>query len=225
MSFSTKQIKSNTLGDLLSRTRYSRGWELKDVEKKTGISVNTLKILEANDFYKLSSPAHARGSLQRYSEFLNLDSTEIIKRFKQECIQSLSSSSDSRLSRKQTRPHKLALGSRVSKILVVAVVILLILFYLTVSIKRAVLTPQIEIIAPSEDLITKESGLIIKGKTGRGVDIFINNQAVGQINNGYFEQKIELLPGLNVVEISGKKKYSKKATVYRRVVLEESLKH
>lgn len=214
MAFTTRKVSMNTLGDVLKQARQSRGWDLKRVERKTGISRNYLEFLEADDFYKLPSSTYIRGALKRYAEFLDLDSQEIIKRFRHE-FEHILTPDNSKSS--IPSPKK---GFNIKFIFIPAIIVL-ILFYLGFSIKEAVSPPYIEIIQPLDDIITKESTLIIEGKTELGIDVFINNQAVSQIDNGHFKQTIELLPGVNVIEISGQKKYSKKQIIYRRVVLEE----
>lgn len=204
----------NTLGDFLKQARQSQGWNLKEIETKTGISVRYLEFLEKNDFYKFPNLTYARGSLSQYAEFLGLDSPKIIKRFQEEFKEIPISNkviSSTPVFRKFFNP-KFVLG---------LIITLLILFYLGFSIKRVLFIPQIEIIKPPEDFQTKESTLIIEGRAELGIDIFINGQAISQVNNGYFQEKIELLPGLNIIEISAQKKYSRQRVIYRRVVLEE----
>ncbi len=241
MSFTCHEIKNNTLGDILKQARLKLGLDVKDVEKKTNISVKYIEFLEANDFYKLPNSTYTRGSLCRYAEFLGLNSLEIVRQWKQDYdsffLSSLGRSKRAkgfaRLFRlfvaylfnygtgKKERAEEGARRIRIlnPEIILISLVILLILFYLSFSIKRVLSSPQIEIISPLNDLVTKESALIIEGKTEPGVNVFINNQAVSQVE-GYFKERVELLPGLNIIEISGKKKYSKKETIYRRVVLE-----
>lgn len=214
MAFITREVKMNTLGDFLKQARQSQGWNLKEIETKTGISLRYLEFLEKNDFYKFPNLTYARGSLSQYAEFLGLDSSKIIKRFQEEFKEIYTSNkvSSSTLTPRKIFNPKFVLG---------LIITLLILFYLGFSIKRLLSIPQIEIISPPEDFQTQESTLMIEGRAELGIDVFINDQAVSQINNGYFKEKIELLPGLNIIEISAKKKYSRQRVIYRRVVLEE----
>ncbi len=217
MAFTTREIKVNTLGGLLKRARLDQNWDLKDIEKRIGIEIKYLESLEADDFYKLPSSTYARGFLKRYAEFLKLDSEKIVKQWEQRHNYKEQDSQRRKLKNKKIyQPSKLSF-----KIILISLVVLLILFYLGFGLKKVLFTPEIEILNPPEDLITKESSLVIKGRVESGTDVFINNQPVEQIKDGLFEQKIELLPGLNMIKISAKRKYSRPYTVYRQVVVED----
>ncbi|GEM_PF-1973760 len=222
MPFTRRAIKSNTLGDILKQTRLNRGLKLKDVEKKTDISVKCLEFLEADDFHKFSSPVHIRGSLLLYADFLGLDSREIASRFEREFAQVLAPSRFTAIhqsSKKNLKPRFIQKFS--AKAIPLAAITFLILSYLGFNIMRVLSVPEIEIISPLDDLVTNDSSLVVEGMTEEGIDIYINKQLVDQIN-GHFKEKIELLSGLNIIEISGKKKYSKERVIYRRVVMTEN---
>ena len=73
MAFTTYQIKANTVGDLLCRVRQSSGFSLKEIEKRIGVPVKYLEVIESNDFWKLPGSVYTRGLLERYAKFLNLD--------------------------------------------------------------------------------------------------------------------------------------------------------
>jgi len=99
--------------------------------------------------------------------------------------------------------------------------VFLILFYLGFSIEKVLFPPKIKIIYPPKEFVTKDAGLTIKVKTDSNAEVFINGQSVeNPQQDGLFTQKIELLPGLNIINISAKKKYSKKNTIKCYVVLE-----
>ena len=75
--------------------------------------------------------------------------------------------------------------------------------------------------SPTIDIVIEKSYIIIKGKTDVSASVFINGSPIEYIQNGIFEQRVELLPGLNVIKISAKKRYSKEREVYRRIVVEK----
>ncbi len=225
MAFTTRAIEAETLGIILQKARTSHGWELKDAERRIGIPVRYLEFLEADDFYKLPSPTYTRGFLERYAQFLQLNPEEIINRWKQESAEFL----EQKIWRKKRVKRLPLAGLKKNRFLlsfniktVLTTLILLVVFiYLGLGIKRILLPPQIEIFSPSEDLITRELSLIIKGRTEVGADVFINQEPVSEISQGYFQENLELLPGLNIIEISAKKKYSRERVIQRRVVVEE----
>ena len=85
MSSSTSTQIEN-LGNFLRGTRLSLGYQLAEVAKTIKISEEYLNALEMGDYYKIPSPTYARGFLERYAEFLNLDSPELLGLYRRESL-------------------------------------------------------------------------------------------------------------------------------------------
>ncbi|MCD6441973.1 helix-turn-helix domain-containing protein [bacterium] len=214
--FLSKSIPQNTIGSILREARQSHGWTLKDAEKKTGIAKKYLEYLEADDFYKLPGSTYTKGFLERYAEFLKLNPSKIIERWRKEFSQSPG----------KEIPNVLGIKNHSQKIFdikvyLIAAIALLMFFYIGFSIKRVLSASALEILNPPQDLITTDSSIIIAGHVDLGADVFINDQPIKQISEGNFEQEIELLPGLNTIKISAKKKHSKEKIIFRRIILQE----
>jgi len=219
MSFTKREINLNTLGGLLKKARLSQGLDLEEVAKEISIESKYLESLEADDYYKLPSPTYARGFLKRYAEFLKLDFEKILAQWDEKY-----NHQNRELKKPKSKIKKIFQLSQFKfKIIVILVLFCLILFYLGFGIKNILFSPEIEIFYPTEDVVTTNSSLIIKGKADTRATIFINNQPVEQTDKGLFEQKIDLLIGLNQIEISAKKRYSKEKVIYRQIVLEEKI--
>ncbi|MBU4369989.1 helix-turn-helix domain-containing protein [Patescibacteria group bacterium] len=210
---------SNTLGGLLKKARLSKELDLKEVSKQISIESKYLESLETDDYYKLPSPTYARGFLKRYAEFLKLDFEKILEQWDEKY-----NHQERELKKPKSKIKKMFQLSQFKfKIILILVLFCLILFYLGFGIKNILFSPEIEIFYPAEDMVTTNSSLTIKGKIDPRAAIFINNQPVEQTDEGLFEQKIDLLIGLNQIEISAKKKYSKEKIIYRQIVLEKEI--
>jgi len=219
MSFTKREIKIDTLGGLLKKARLSQEMNLEEVAKEISIEIKYLESLEADDYYKLPSPTYARGFLKRYAEFLKLDFEEILSQWDEKY-----NHQNRELKKPKNKIKKIfQLNQFKFKIIVILVLFCLILFYLGFGTKNVLFSPEIEIFYPVEDMVTTDSSLIIKGKTNPRATVFVNNQLVEQTDDGFFEQKIDLLIGLNQIEISAKKKYSKEKIIYRKIVLEKEI--
>jgi cytoskeletal protein RodZ len=70
-----------SIGHILQDTRERLGLTLDEVERGTRIRTYHLEAMERGDFDSLPSPVQARGFLHNYSEFLGLDSEEILLKF------------------------------------------------------------------------------------------------------------------------------------------------
>lgn len=71
----------NTLGEQLKKEREKKGITLVEVARVTKIRKTYLQALEEGDF-DAQSPVFMKGFLKSYAEFLGLDSTDILKRYK-----------------------------------------------------------------------------------------------------------------------------------------------
>ena len=101
------------------------------------------------------------------------------------------------------------MGPRVLKVFVIALVIVALLGYLGWELYNIVAPPQVIILEPGDDFRTTESRVIIKGETQPEVTLTINNEAVLLDHDGNFNQEINLIIGLNNLQISAKKKHSR----------------
>jgi transcriptional regulator with XRE-family HTH domain len=70
-----------TLGKYLRDAREAMGIDIRDAAQQTRISVNYLMALEEEDFSKLPGEVFVRGFLKNYGRFLNLEESEVIKRY------------------------------------------------------------------------------------------------------------------------------------------------
>ena len=72
-----------TLGQYLHDARLSKNIDLRDAAQQTRISIQYLRALEGEDFSKLPGEVFVKGFLKNYSRFLNLDESEVMKRYAQ----------------------------------------------------------------------------------------------------------------------------------------------
>jgi cytoskeletal protein RodZ len=212
MPFIKRDLKVHTIGGLLKKNRLLLNLDLNEVARKINISSQYLEYLEEDDFYKMPSPTYTRGFLKRYAEFLGLNQEEIIRQWE---LKSKFSQNRNPIESLKSKKKKIKFNLRTA---VICFVIFLFLFYLGWGIKKVLFPPKIEVFNLNKESVSEEQMLIIKGKTESGAEVFINNQLIERINNGYFEERVELLNGLNVIQISAKKKYSQPRTLEFRVV-------
>lgn len=69
------------LGRILKEGREGKGLSLRDVEESTKIRKKYLQALEEEDFEKIPGRTYARGFLKNYSNFLQLETDELLREF------------------------------------------------------------------------------------------------------------------------------------------------
>ncbi len=72
-----------SLGEYLKKEREKRNIELKDISKKTRISVRLLHALENDDKSILPGGTFNKGFLKAYAKYLGLDETEVLTKYSQ----------------------------------------------------------------------------------------------------------------------------------------------
>ena len=73
-----------TVGDILKKKREELNLTFGEVEKVIKIRKTYLEALEAGDYHNLPPAAFTRGFIKNYSDFLDLDSTEILALYRRE---------------------------------------------------------------------------------------------------------------------------------------------
>ena len=208
--FKRKQIsKGQTLGARLKQARLDKEFSLEEVHSGTSIQIKYLEILESGDYHLLPGDIYAKAWIKAYAGFLEIPSQELLFDYKVEKNVSEKISSVNRPVRVKKTFKPNFLGPRVLKVFVIALVIVALLGYLGWELYNIVAPPQVIILEPGDDFRTTESRVIIKGETQPEVTLTINNEAVLLDHDGNFNQEINLIIGLNNLQISAKKKHSR----------------
>lgn len=98
------------------------------------------------------------------------------------------------------------------------VISFVILFYLFLGIKNLFSPPEIIVYLPPDNWVTPEKTVVIKGKVKGEAIVSINNQPV-TLKDNVFEEKLTLSPGINLIKISGRKKYSSERVIFRQIIV------
>ena len=208
-NFKLKKIgKLHNLADKLKKARLEKGLSLSDVQKKTNINIKYLDILERGEYEKLPGNIYVRSWLKIYGKLLGLPVLELLEDYKDQNFINKQLKKVIKNKKKSKLKNEL-LKPKIIKMFIIVLIIFILLGYLAWEIKKIISPPYIEIINPNNNYITGESTIVIYGKTIPEVELMINNESVLLNKNGNFEKEINLMIGLNNLEISAKKKYSK----------------
>ncbi len=219
MTFTKKRIYYETAGALLREIREGRGWLLEEVAKKINISPKYIQAIEESNYSLLPPQPYVCGFLKKYAKFLNLDAQEIAARFKKESKLFQQDAFKAEHLLKQNDFSKFC-TKRIplfdfSKILII-LAILIIVFYLVWNIQQSLAQPKIKIFSPSDNFVTRDSLIEIKGKVNSSEALMVD-----KIQEGYFSETINLSPGLNIIKISAKKRRGREGVVWRKIILEK----
>lgn len=209
MFLNKKIVKIETLGEKLKKLREGKDLSLEKVEKKINIQKKYLEALENGDYRQLPGEVYVKNFLIQYAAFLGLDRVKTVKLYDQERIPVVL--------RKNSIKKNLVLSQILWKSFKV-LILFLILFYLSWGIKKIIFPPYLTIASPDDNFITRESSIKIKGETEEDVTVKVNDKLATSNLKGKFEEIVDLRPGLNIIEISAAKKYSREKKIVRRIM-------
>ena len=210
-----------TVGEILKQARTSKKLTFERIESRIKIRKKYLEALEENAWHKLPSLAYIKGFLKNYSNFLDLNSDEILAVFrreykfeeKEEVIPS-GISANLKASIVRLTPQ--------SVFLIVGGLFLMIFFINLFFQYRAIISPpNLNVEKPLEGEILKSTSLVVSGKTDPDATLSINSKQIVLNEKGEFKETFNLLAGVNTIQIESVSKHGKKRTITRTVTVEE----
>jgi len=217
-AFIPKKItETESWGKKLLQARILKNLSLEEVSKKINIRPEYLKALEEERFERLPAGLYGKNYIREYSNFLNLNTKEILHDWDE---QVLSGSPEDPFSRKILAKHKFIIFPKLIKNLLIIGAIAICFLYLIFYFKRIILPPNLIITQPGGSLAIKESSILIAGETETEAEVRINGEIVLNNDNGKFSQTINLKKGLNNIIIKAKKKYSQEQIISRQILVE-----
>ncbi len=211
-------VRIETLGDKLRRLRGEAHLSLDVFAQSTGVQPKYLLALEAGRYDELPGDVYARNFLRLYADQLHVSYERIMQLYEQERAVVRASLHVPTLPR--VLPESRAVNvPRLLRRLSVAAGILVLLTYFGFKIQRVIAPPALTITSPTRDLVTHEPSVQVEGVTEGETVVRINGQEVYTDSAGRFAERIDLQPGLNIIQVAAAKQRSRAQVVYRRVML------
>lgn len=204
-----------TVGEILKTNRDKKKLTIEQVEKTTKIRAKFIKALEDNRFDLLPGPTFARGFVKNYAAFLDLPIDEVLAFYRRQANgEQAPTLPPPPVNRKSllTPQHFTAIS--------VGGLLLAFFIYLIFSYLQFAGSPVLLVNSPTNNAVVLQDNVEIIGKTDPGATLTINDQTVGISENGSFDVKTPLQPGLNTLRIVSTNKFGKKTTVNRTLRLE-----
>lgn len=181
--------------------------ELKVLEKFiTAMEEDVIELLPAN-IYTINL-------LKRYATFLKEDPELIVQLFKKE--RGISLVTEKMVVNYRQKIDVRARLFQYAASAVFGLAVLGYLFYKTVVITSP---PEIVVYEPAEKIIVSMPVIMVRGKADPATNVKINGQSVSLEADGQFNQELVLGTGVNVIKISGAKRYSRERVITRQITL------
>lgn len=208
-----------TVGELLQRERLKKNLTLEAVEKATKIRLKFLDALERNEFNRLPPGTFAKGFIKNYAAFLGLSVEETIAFYRRQ----VSEEKAKVMPESRSNPQRQAVRITPQIFTVAGVAILLVLFfaYLIFSYFKFAGAPMLSVDRPSNNSVVTKDQIEVAGKSDPDATLSINDEPVQINQEGKFDIKVPLSPGLNTLTVVATNKFKKQSTVVRNVRLEQ----
>lgn len=209
-----------TLGEKLRALRRTRAVSLPMLEEKTRIQKKYLEALERGWYDQLPEPMYTRNFLKAYARALGADENYFLELYEEE-VGRTDLLDPHRLPRTRVRKSRFFVFSRLTTTAVVCLPALAIVAYLLWQTSTLIKPPDISLVTPGDGSAVTTALLPVAGYvTDDDVTVVVNGETVIVNQDLHFQTEVDLTRGLNVVTVSAKRRYSRAALLYRRVVFD-----
>lgn len=216
-----KITQDKTLGERLAFARKRQAISLEEAEEKTKIRLKYLEALEKDQYSKIPS-AYVLGYLSRYGEFLGLGGEKVALELRKGWggkpdFRGLSSVIGPKRDIKARGP---IITPRTILIILVSLAVIGLLGYIGIQVKKFSTPPELEIFKPSDQTVTATSPIKLEGKTFPLAQVIVNGELVVVDEEGGFAENIELVKGLNTIEVISRNRAGKETKKTIKVLYE-----
>ncbi len=224
VEFSNNHISSSyvTVAEKLKQGRQEKNFSFKKISRKININPSYLKALEEENYAKLPEGIYQTKILKKYASFLELDVQELEQKFLKEKEALQQSQKQSLFSVKRIKRGNFLVFPRIVRNIFTGIIIMICFVCLGVYLNGIFSPPQLKIFSPKPNsIITQKKDITISGKTKPETEIFINNNPILNQKNGFFEKKIDLKKGVNIITVTAQKKYGQKRMIKKQILVQE----
>ncbi len=209
--FIRKKVESLTLGEKLIKLRTQYRMSLLEISKATRIQVKYLEALESGDHRDLPAEVYVRGFLRSYARYLGLEDDAFVKLYdKEKHIRTHLGKEEPVAERKAIQlGNAWVVTPRTGALIAIGLILLGTFVYLFGELRSFVAEPHLTILSPATGFVTSEGSITVVGKTDRGTQVTLNNEAVFVSNEGDFQEILTLQPGPNTIRILATNRFDK----------------
>jgi len=221
--FTRKKIRLQiNLGEKLTLARKRKNVNLEEAERDTKIAMKYIYALEHSKYDELPADVYVYGFLNRYANYLEIKTDEVIKMFDDEkrifdSVKSIKRHSDQenknlikpKPDEKWLKTPKFFITPELVISVCVGGLVVCLLGYIWFQVKSFAAAPPLEIKNQDAEIVVSIDNLNISGATDPGATLTINGEAVSISADGNFSEDIQLVKGINKIEIIAKNKTNK----------------
>jgi len=207
------------LGEKLRALRRGQAVSLDMVEAKTHIQRGYLVALEQGDYPSLPDPMYTRNFIRAYATLLNADADYFLELYADECGK-CDLIDPMRMPRQRMRLARLLVWNRFIKYGVLGAIAILLCVYFGFQFYAITAPPELVIVSPVNAKLTDVASITVEGIVEGEAIVYVNGEQVIVGEDRSFTQDLALERGMNIILIEAERRYSRRATIERRIVFE-----
>jgi cytoskeletal protein RodZ len=202
-SFTKKNIThANSPGGKLKEARMGLGVSVEQAARNINLSPKYIEAMEDGRWQDLPGRVYVKNFLKSYCKYLHIGFQDIWSVVSElECGEGIKC--------KDIDQKHLTKWPKRVKIALCVLVVVAVLSFLFYEVERVFAPPKLEIIEPTQELVTNQKQVNIIGQSEKEVEIVINNSNVLVDSTGRFETMIDLQKGYNLIKITASKRYGR----------------
>lgn len=214
-----KIVRTQTLGEVLRRTRLERGYQLAEVSKRTMIPAEFIEHVEKGKYEALPAKVYVEGYVRKIASVLNLNEAAMVKMYKREVGIQENLDKEHKRNEKASRFRnpRFVVHPTLLRNIGVAALVLGAIGYLWFQVSSLSKAPEISLIQPGSDGHVSQDELLVLGSVSKGSSVNINGQSVFVSDTGDFKENLTLEPGTNSIQIQAQNRLGKTTTITRQV--------
>ncbi len=203
-----------SVGATLLAARQMEGKAISTYAKTLAIPARYLEALEAENVNVLPGLVYELHFIARYAEALGLDARPLMEHWRS---QRIVVAPEKTPFVRRVHWRDLWIGPVALRRFGAALMVLTLAAYLGGRLVSMVQPPDLTVTAPADDVATVNRTVVVTGNTEASSHVTINGQPIPVEPNGTFAVPVTLETGTNTIQVASAKRYSRPATVERRV--------
>jgi cytoskeletal protein RodZ len=212
-------VSERAAGQVLRDLREAKGMTLDEVAAKTKVPLQSLALIEEDDFARLPPDVYTTIYLKAYCKFFGIEAGPIVAHFRDQRAAHERKTPGNRHPVTTVKAAELLVAPRIIRNVIIAAVASGLLFSIAFQVVKLISPPQLTVTDPLDGTVTENRSVTINGRTEPEVSIAINGKPVSVDGNGVFHDTFILQDGLNSIEVVGVKKYSRPMRVTRNIIV------
>ncbi len=206
------------LGSKLKERRLLLGVSIDELSQVSGVAAKYLRWIERDEWSFLPGGVYTKGFLRKYAQAVGENPEKIIRAFEKK-----SGEAKLPVERKKSAlwlPQNVS--PRALRNIIIGVVLLALVGYIVYQLSPVLARPEVNIETPKDaETVVREDSIVLAGRTEGSASVYLNGHPLALSNEGRFETVVELLPGLNVLEIKAVSRFGKERVEERKIIFIE----